>query len=184
MIIVWLSLSPKCEFPSSVIRPLPDALLRDVVSSKPSKVYASSFQLVHHIALNGICVHRGQVTALLLAALLSIIPAFRVTAVEEAVVTMNIPALIASAWCGCSCWRQSCCGVTIARGCTLSVAALLPRGAVRVGLAVGALAVRARVALCVSRAVVCRARLLAVVATDVHVVVTDGANRNGVSAVC
>ena len=89
------------------------------------------------------------------------------------------------------CWFWSCSrscrswsGVTIARDCTLSVAALLPRGAVRVGLAVGALAVRARVALRLSRAVVCRTRLLAVVATDVHVVVADGANRNGVSAVC
>ena len=65
----------------------------------------------------------------------------------------------------------------------MSVAALLPRGAVRVCLAVGALAVRARVALCVSRAVVCRTRLLAVVATNIAVEVTDGANRNSVSAI-
>ena len=87
------------------------------------------------------------------------------------------------------CWLWSCSrscrswsGVTIARDCTLSVAALLPRGAVRVGLAVGALAVRARVALS-ARAVVCSTSLLAVVATNITVEVTNRANRNSVSAI-
>ena len=64
----------------------------------------------------------------------------------------------------------------------MSVAALLFRGAVCVSLAVRALAVRAGVALS-ARAVVRCTSLLAVVATYRTVEVTDGANRNSVSAV-
>merc|ERR1711997_34089 len=67
-------------------------------------------------------------------------------------------------------------------GCTLPVAALLACGAVAVHLAVGAVAVGARVAVQV-RAVVRRASLLAVVATNFCVVVTHRAERNCVSAI-
>ena len=86
-----------CEFPGSVIRPLPDALLLDVVASKPSGAQTSSFQLVYHIVFNGICVDRGQVTELLLAELLSVSPALLVGAKEVAEVTKNLPAFFAVA---------------------------------------------------------------------------------------
>ena len=95
--IVWLSMCPICELPGSAIRPLPDALLLDVVASKPSTVEASSHQLIFNILLNGICVYGGQMTSLFLTDFLSIIPVLRVTAEVEAVVTKNLPALIASA---------------------------------------------------------------------------------------
>ena len=86
-----------CEFPGSVIRPLPDALLLDVVASKPSGAQTSSFQLVYHIVLNGICVDRSQVTELLLAVLLSVSPGLLVCAKVVAVVAKNLPAFIAVA---------------------------------------------------------------------------------------
>merc|ERR1711862_706845 len=61
--IVRLSRSPICELPGSAISPLPDALLLDVVASKPNQVKASSFQLVDNIILNGFCVEaRSNVT--------------------------------------------------------------------------------------------------------------------------
>ena len=95
--IVWLVRSPICEFPGIVIRPLPDALLLDVRTSKPCIVQASSFQLVYHVVLNGICVGRGQVTKLLLAELLSVSPFLLIGAKVVAVVTKNLPAFIAVA---------------------------------------------------------------------------------------
>ena len=95
--IVWFSRCPICEFPGSVIRPLPDALLLDVRASKPSIVQASSHQLVYHVVLNGICVGRRQVSELLLAKLLSVSPALRVGAKVVAVVSKNLPAFIAVA---------------------------------------------------------------------------------------
>ena len=97
IMIVWLSRCPICEFPGSVIRPLPDALLLDVRASKPSIVQASSHQLVYHIVLNGICVGRRQVSELLLAKLLSVSPALRVGAKVVAVVSKNLPAFVAVA---------------------------------------------------------------------------------------
>ena len=95
--IVWFSRCPICEFPESVIRPLPDALLLDVRASKPSIVQASSHQLVYHVVLYGICVGRRQVSELLLAKLLSVSPALRVGAKVVAVVSKNLPAFIAVA---------------------------------------------------------------------------------------
>ena len=182
MEIVWLSICPICEFPGGVIHPLPDALLVDVVASKASTVEASSHQLIFHVLLNGICVYGGQMTSLFLTDFLSIIPVLRVTAEVEAVVTKNLPALIASTCCSwLSCWVRS--WVAIARDCTLSVTAPLAQRTVRLRLTVGALAVRACVTICVSWAVVCYTSLLAVVATDSAVEVTDRANRSSVSAV-
>merc|ERR1711862_515460 len=114
--IVRLSRSPICELPGSAISPLPDALLLDVVASKPNQVKASSFQLVDNIILNGFCVDRGQVSAISLAVLLSVIPVLRVSAVVVAVVIILLPALIASAWCSrsCSC-SCSCCSALLQR---------------------------------------------------------------------
>ena len=97
IMIVWFSRCPICEFPGSVIRPLPDALLLDVRASKPSIVQASLFQLVYHVVLNGICVDRGQVTELLLAKLLSVSPALRIGAKVVAVVSKNLPDFVAVA---------------------------------------------------------------------------------------
>ena len=48
--------SPTCEFPGSVIRPLRDALHFDGVAPKPSGVKASSYQLAYHVySLQGLC---------------------------------------------------------------------------------------------------------------------------------
>ena len=93
--IVWLSSVPQCEFPGTAVCPLPGALLGNVVPSKPNMAEACSLHLLHHILVGGIGGDGSQVSALLLAEVLSIVPVLLVGAPEVAVVAVLLPAFFA-----------------------------------------------------------------------------------------
>ena len=93
--IVWLSSVPQCEFPGTAVCPLPGALLGNVVPSEPNMAEACSLHLLHHILVGGIGGDGGQVSALLLAEVLSIGPVLWIVAPEVAVVAVLLPAFFA-----------------------------------------------------------------------------------------
>ena len=92
---IWLSpfCYPEFDFPGSAVCPLPSCFLLEVVASQPSIVEISAFHPIHHILVGGSGGNRGQVSALLLAEVLSISPVLWVVAPEVAVVAVLLPAL-------------------------------------------------------------------------------------------
>ena len=94
-LIVWFSLLPEFDFPGSAVYPLPSSLLLNVVASQPNNASETFSIPLIHVFLGGIGGNRGQVSALLLAKVLSIGPLLLVVAPEVAVVAVLLPAFFA-----------------------------------------------------------------------------------------
>ena len=92
--IVW-SWIPEFDFPGSAVCPLPSSLLLNVVASQPNNASETFSIPLIHVFLGGIGGNRGQVSALLLAKVLSIGPLLLVVAPEVAVVAVLLPAFFA-----------------------------------------------------------------------------------------
>ena len=86
---------PECDFPGRAVCPLPNALLLNVVASNPGRVQACSVHPLHDKVSGGVRGDRGQMSALLLAEVLSIVPVLLIGAPEVAVVAVLLPALFA-----------------------------------------------------------------------------------------
>ena len=115
---IWLSpfCYPEFDFPGSAVCPLPCCFLLEVVASQPSIVEISAFHPLHHILVGGSGGNRGQVSALLLAEVLSIVPVLLVGVPEVAVLAVLLPALFAgfdaivlAAFRSCSCNSAASC---------------------------------------------------------------------------
>ena len=107
---------PECDFPGRAVCPLPNALLINVVASNPGIRQACSVHPLHDKVSGGVRGDRGQMSALLLAEVLSIVPIFLIGAPEVAVVAVLLPALFAgfdaivlAALGSCSCNRAASC---------------------------------------------------------------------------
>ena len=61
--VVWLSTRPKHGLPRGAVRPLPNALFLDVVTSDPDPTKVSSCQALQDKLFGGIGVDRGQMSS-------------------------------------------------------------------------------------------------------------------------
>ena len=82
---------PKCGLPGGAVRPLPNALLLDVVTSDPDPTKVSSCQAFQDELLDGIGVDRGQMASFSTAKVLSRGPVFLLVAKEVAMVSVRLP---------------------------------------------------------------------------------------------
>ena len=93
--VVWLSRRPELRLPGCAVRPLPDALIFDVVSSDPdrhkagAKVFAC--QAFQDKLLGVIGVDRGQMATFFTAKVLSCSPVFLLVAPEVAMTSVRLP---------------------------------------------------------------------------------------------
>ena len=90
--VVWLSTRPKRGLPRGAVRPLPNALLFEVVTSDPGPIEVSSCQAFQNKLLGGIGVHRGQMASFSTAEVLSRGPVLLLVAPEVAMVSVRLPA--------------------------------------------------------------------------------------------
>ena len=93
LLAVWFAWCPECDFPGRAVCPLPNPLLLNVVASNPGRVQACSVHPLHDKVSGGVRGDRGQMSALLLAEVLSIVPVLLVGVPEVAVVAVLLPAL-------------------------------------------------------------------------------------------
>ena len=90
--VVWFSFSPECDLPGSAVRPLPSALLLQVVASNPGNVQATLFHSLQHKVFGGLRGDGCQMATLPLAEVFSGSPALLVSAPEVAVFPFHLPA--------------------------------------------------------------------------------------------
>ena len=93
--VIWLSSCPKLSLPGGAVRPLPNALLFEVVTSDPGPIEVSSCQAFQDELLGGIGVHRGQMASFFTAKVLSFGPVLLLVAPEVATVSVFLPASVA-----------------------------------------------------------------------------------------
>ena len=91
-IVVWLSRCPKRGLPGGAVRPLPDALLLDVVTPDPDLTKVSSCHASQNELLGRIGLDRGQMASLFTAIALSCGPVLLLAAPEVAMVSFLLPA--------------------------------------------------------------------------------------------
>ena len=94
--IVWLSRIPECELKRTAIRPLPSALLINVVSTDPCPAKASAVHSFHHILVDCVRGDRSQVAVFLLAESFSLVPRLGVGAPVVAAVIKSLPVVDAA----------------------------------------------------------------------------------------
>ena len=87
----WLSRRPEHILPGGAVRPLPDALLPDVVTSDPGPHKVFSCQAFQDELLGGIGVDRGQMATFFTAKVLSCSPVFLLVAPEVAMTSVRLP---------------------------------------------------------------------------------------------
>ena len=90
-IVVWLSRCPKRGLPGGAVRPLPDALLLDVVTPDPDLTKVSSCHASQNELLGRIGLDRGQMASLSTAEVLSRGPVLLFVAKEVAMVSVRLP---------------------------------------------------------------------------------------------
>ena len=89
--VVWLFGRPELSLPGGAVRPLPNALLFDVVTSDPGPIKASFCQAFQDELLGGIGVDRGQMASFSTAEVLSRGPVLLLVAKEVAMVSVRLP---------------------------------------------------------------------------------------------
>ena len=89
--VVWLSGRPEISLPRGAVRPLPNSLLPDVVTSDPGPIEVFSYQAFQDELLDGIGVDRGQMASFSTAKVLSRGPVFLLVAKEVAMVSVRFP---------------------------------------------------------------------------------------------
>ena len=89
--VVWLSGRPEISLPRGAVRPLPNSLLLDVVTSDPGPIKVSFCQAFQDELLGGIGVHRGQMASLSTTKVLSRSPVLLLDAEEVAMVSVRLP---------------------------------------------------------------------------------------------
>ena len=115
--VVWFARCPECDIPGRAVCPLPNPLLINVVASNPGIRQACSVHPLHDKVSDGVRGDGSQMSALLLAEVLSIVPIFLIGAPEVAVVAVLLPALfagfdaivIAAFFGSCSCNSATSC---------------------------------------------------------------------------
>ena len=95
VVVVWLSRRPKLSLPGVAVRPLPDALLFEVVTSDPDHKKVSSCQAFQNELVCGISVDRGQMASFFAAKVLSCGPVLLLVAPEVAMVSVFLPTSVA-----------------------------------------------------------------------------------------
>ena len=93
--VVWLSGRPEISLPRGAVRPLPNSLLLDVVTSDPGPVEFFSCQAFQNELVDGFGVDRGQMASFFTAKVLSCSPVLLLVAPEVAMVSVFLPASVA-----------------------------------------------------------------------------------------
>ena len=91
--VVWLSGRPEIGLPRGAVRPLPNALLFEVVTSDPGPIEVFSYQAFQDELLDGIGVDRGQMASFSTAEVLSRGPVLLLDAPEVAICSVLLPAV-------------------------------------------------------------------------------------------
>ena len=91
--VVWLSGRPKISLPRGAVRPLPNSLLPDVVTSDPGPHKVFSCQAFQDELLGVIGVDRGQMATFFTAKVLSCSPVFLLVAMQamQAMTSVRLP---------------------------------------------------------------------------------------------
>ena len=89
--VVWLFGRPELSLPGGAVRPLPNALLFEVVTSDPGPIEVFSCQAIQDELLDGIGVDRGQMASFSTAKVLSRGPVLLLVAKEVAMVSVRLP---------------------------------------------------------------------------------------------
>ena len=89
--VIWLSRRPKRGLPRGAVRPLPNALLFDVVTSDPGPIKVSFCQAFQDELLGGIGVDRSQMSSFSTTKVLSRSPVLLLDAEEVAMVSVRLP---------------------------------------------------------------------------------------------
>ena len=89
--VVWLFGRPEISLPRGAVRPLPNSLLLDVVTSDPGPIKVSFCQAFQDELLGGIGVHRGQMASFFTAEVLSRGPVLLFVAKEVAIRSVLFP---------------------------------------------------------------------------------------------
>ena len=97
--VVWFSRIPECELKRTAVRPLPGALLINVVSTDPCIAEASAVHSLQHILVDCARGDGSQVTVFLLAESFSLVPRLGVGAPVVAVIIMRLPVVSAACCC-------------------------------------------------------------------------------------
>ena len=89
--VVWLSWRPEHVLPGGAVRPLPNTLLFEVVTSDPGPVEVFSCRAFQDELLGGFGVHRGQMASLSTAKVLSRGPVLLLLTPEVAMTSVRLP---------------------------------------------------------------------------------------------